>query len=299
MKKQPGKTVIIIAGPTAVGKTALAIDITRHYNTSIISADSRQCFRELNIGVARPSIEELQQVEHYFIATHSITEEVTAVTFEEYALKKVNELFEKHDVVVMTGGTGLYIRAFCEGLDEIPEIPVDIRQTLMREYDALGIDWLRNQVKEKDPEFFAQGENQNPARLLRALEVKLTTGESILHFRKGNKKQRDFDIIKIGLELPREELYTRINQRVDKMMEMGLLEEVKGLMQYRELNALQTVGYSELFDYIDENTSLERAIELIKRHTRRYAKRQMTWFKKDQEFQWFSPSEGSAIINLL
>lgn len=295
LKKNPTKTVIIIAGPTAVGKTAIAIDIARHFQTEIISADSRQCFRELNIGVARPSVSELAAVPHHFIASHSIHDEVTAITFEQYALQKTGELFQQNDYVVMTGGTGLYIRAFCEGLDEIPEVPPHIRAALSRAYEEQGIEWLQHEVKQKDPVFFNTGEVQNPRRLLRALEVLEATGRSILHFRKGAKLARNFGIIKVGLELPKEQLRHRIDARVDSMIKSGLIEEVKSLTGWKQLNALQTVGYSEIFDYLDGKTDLPQAIEKIKAHTRQYAKRQMTWFKKDMDMEWCTPDAGAVL----
>lgn len=282
------KTVIIICGPTSVGKTAVAIQIAKHYNTEIISADSRQCFKELNIGVARPTVEELQEVKHHFIASHRIKEEVTAATFEQYALEKSNELFKTHDVVVMVGGTGLYIKAFCEGLDKIPETKSEIRSQIMKDYTEKGLGWLQGEIERKDPEYFAAGEIQNPQRMMRALEVVESTGQSILNFRKGEKTVRDFNIIKIGLELPKEELQRNINNRVDKMMTNGLLNEVKQLIPYKDLNALQTVGYAELFDYLDGEMELDDAVERIKINTRQYAKRQMTWFRKDAEIKWVS-----------
>lgn len=293
------KTIIILAGPTAVGKTAAAIVIANHFNTEIISADSRQCYRELNIGVARPSPSELKQVPHHFIASHSIHEEVTAISFEQYALQKTNELFAKHNVVVMVGGTGLYIKAFCEGLDAIPNINPDIRKQIIKQYEEGGIEWLQKQLSEKDPLYFAAGEIQNPQRMMRALEVIEATGQSITHFQKGNKAQRNFNSIKIALELPREELVTRINTRVDDMMEQGLLQEAAALKEFQSLNALQTVGYSEMFSYLNGEISIDKAVELIKTHTRQYAKRQMTWFKRDEDFQWYSPFQLNEIINYL
>lgn len=299
LKLSPDKTVIIIAGPTAVGKTAVAIDMAKHLGTEIISADSRQCFKEMNIGVARPSQAELQQVPHHFIASHSIHEEVTAITFEQYALAKASELFHSHDTVVMTGGTGLYIKAFCEGLDTIPEVSPQVRNKITGNYEREGLGWLQNQIKEKDPEFYHSGEIQNPQRLMRALEVVEATGESILHFRQGKKIVRDFAIKKIGLELPREELRLRIDNRVNKMIADGLVGEVKSLWPYKELNALQTVGYTELFDYLENKKTLAEAVEEIKTHTRQYAKRQLTWFKKDKSIEWFSPLDISAILKIL
>lgn len=296
MHSRKHKTVIIICGPTAVGKTAIAIQLARHFQTSIISADSRQCFKELNIGVARPSVEELQAVPHFFIASHSIHEEVSAASFEQYALQKAGELFQMNDVVVMVGGTGLYINAFCEGLDEIPEVEQEVRNKIVESYKEKGLSWLQDEIKSKDPDFFFVGEIQNPQRMMRALEVMESTGRSILSFRKGEKARRDFAIVKIGIELPREELNKRIDARVEAMMKAGLPDEVQQLLPFKELNALQTVGYAELFEYLGGNTSLEKAVTEIKTHTRQYAKRQMTWFKRDKEIMWFDPEEKDKII---
>ncbi len=288
---QKNKTVVIVVGPTAAGKTSAAIELAKRFQTEIISADSRQCFKELNIGVARPSEKELQTVKHHFIASHSIHDNVNAGTFEQYALQKVNDLFQTHDFIIMTGGTGLYIKAFYEGMDEIPDVPDEIHGTIISRYNEEGLEWLQKEVQQKDLEFYKSGEIQNPQRLMRALEVAEATGKSILEFRKGRKEKRDFNIIRIGLELPREELHRNINIRVDKMIQAGLVEEVKELLAYKNLNALQTVGYSEIFAYLDRKISLEEAIELIKKNTRQYAKRQMTWFKKDKEIKWFAPNE--------
>ncbi|MBL7738127.1 MAG: tRNA (adenosine(37)-N6)-dimethylallyltransferase MiaA [Chitinophagaceae bacterium] len=290
------KKVIIIAGPTAVGKTAVAIEVAKHFNTEIISADSRQCFKELAIGVARPSDSELETVPHHFIASHSIQEEVNAVTFEQYALQKVYELFEKHDTVVMVGGTGLYIKAFCEGLDDIPAIDPAVREKVIKQYEENGVQWLQEEVKQKDPAFYKAGEIQNPQRMMRALEVVEATGQSVLYYRKGEKAKRDFAIIKIGLELPKEQLHHRIHTRADQMIGAGLVNEVKDLLPFKNLNALQTVGYAEIIDYLDGNISLENAVEQIKTHTRQYAKRQMTWFRKDKEIKWFTPLQVKEII---
>lgn len=290
------KTVILIAGPTAVGKTAVAIELAKHFNTEIISADSRQCFKEISIGVAKPSATELKEVKHHFINSHSIHDTVTAASFEKYALEKVAELFQQHDVVVMVGGTGLYIKAFCDGMDVIPAVDETLRRELQQNYQQHGMEWLQQQLQRYDPLFTEQGEMQNPQRMLRALEVVRSTGSSILHFRKGAKQHRDFNIIKIGLDLPREELYQRINHRVDVMMNEGLLQEVKGVYPLRHLNALQTVGYRELFDFFDGNMSLEKAIDKIKQNSRHYAKRQLTWFKRDETMQWFHPYRKKEIV---
>jgi len=289
MASAKNKKVIVIAGATAVGKTAIAIELAKHFKTEIISADSRQCFKELNIGVARPSKKELENVKHHFIASHSIHDNINAGTFERYALQKTKKLFQTHDIVIMTGGTGLYIKTFCEGMDEIPKVPDEIRSRIVSEYEQKGLNWLQNEVRQKDPKFYEVGEIQNPQRLMRALEVAEANGRSILEFHKGKKVERDFNIIKIGLELSREELQRNINGRVDKMIETGLVEEVRNLLPYKSLHALQTVGYSEIFDHLDGRITLDEAIDLIKKNTRQYAKRQMTWFKKDKEIRWFSP----------
>lgn len=286
------KTVVIVAGPTGVGKTAIAIQLARHFKTEIISADSRQCYKELNIGVARPSPEELNAIPHHFIASHSIHEKVDAVVFEQYALQKVNELFQNHNTLIMAGGTGLYIKAFCEGMDEIQEVKEDVRKKIMNEYEINGIKWLQKEIEQKDPAYYKSGEIKNPQRMMRALEVIESTGKSILQFRSGRKVKRDFNIVKIGLELSKEELHRNIESRVNRMIEAGLLNEVKNLLPNRNLNALLTVGYSELFEYLDNTISFEKAIEQIKINTKHYAKRQMTWFRKDKEIRWV---DGKAV----
>ena len=289
------KTVIIIAGPTAVGKTAVAIEIAKHFSTEIISADSRQCYKELNIGVARPSDEELATVPHHFIASHSVNDIVNAGVFEQYALEKTNQLFQQSDVLVMVGGTGLYIKAFCEGMDFIPQVPDQIRKEVIKAYNKNGLPWLQEHVKTLDPQFYDVGEVQNPQRLMRALEIFYATKKSILDFRKGNKETRDFKLAKIALELPQEMLYQNINERVDKMMESGLLDEVRSLMPYQHLNALQTVGYKELFDHLNGKIALTDAVAEIKKNTRQYSKRQLTWFKKDKDYAWFQPGHVDKI----
>ena len=279
-------TVYIIVGPTAVGKTSFAISLAQHLKTEIISADARQCYAELSIGVARPSLEELSKVPHHFIASHSVNETVNAQVFENYALAKADELFKTHHSVVMVGGTGLYIKAFCEGLDLIPAIDPAIREDIIKQYEKLGLRWLQKEVSVKDPMYWAKGEQQNPQRLMRALEVMLGTGASIVSFQIKNKITRPFNIVKVGLELPRAQLYERINQRVISMVENGLETEVRNLLPQNHLNALQTVGYSEWMPYFEGNLSKEKVIENIQQNTRHYAKRQMTWFKKDPEITW-------------
>lgn len=290
------KTIILLTGPTASGKTATGIRLAKHFQTEIISADSRQCYKELNIGVARPSPAQLQEVPHHFIATHSIKDEVTAVTFEQYALKKATSLFQHHDHVVMVGGTGLYIRAFCEGLDDIPAVDPAIRENITRNYESQGLNWLQEQVREKDPQFYKAGEIQNPQRMMRALEVLESTGKSILTFRDRPKTPRDFRIVKLGLDIPKDILHQRIHNRVDQMMEAGLQEEVRSLLPYRELNALQTVGYTELFEFLDDKISLATAVTKIKTNTRQYARRQLTWFRRDKEIQWGSAEELMDLV---
>ena len=281
------KTVYIIVGPTAVGKTSFAIDLAKALKAEIISADARQCYQELNIGVARPSAEELQAVPHHFIASHSIKEEINASFFENWAMEKVNSLFQSKDAVVMVGGTGLYIKAFCEGLDVIPAIDPLIREQIIQQYEKLGLRWLQKELSVKDPLYWAKGEQKNPQRLMRALEVFNGTGASIVSFQNKKAITRPFKIVKIGLELPREQLYERINERVLKMVEAGLENEVKGLEAVSHLNALQTVGYSEWKVYFDKQISKEKVIEAIQQNTRHYAKRQMTWFKRDAGIDWF------------
>ncbi|HEY1020710.1 MAG TPA: tRNA (adenosine(37)-N6)-dimethylallyltransferase MiaA [Flavisolibacter sp.] len=293
------KKVIIIAGPTAVGKTAVGIAVAKHFGTEIISADSRQCYREMAIGVARPSKAELAEVPHHFIASHSIHEKLTAATFEAYALEKASEIFNRADDLVMVGGTGLYIKAFTDGMDAIPAVPADVHDRVLEGYRQNGLSWLQEKVQILDPQFFRQGEILNPQRLMRALEVVETTGKSILSFRTGEKKERPFAVIKIALELPREQLYQRINHRVDNMMEQGLLNEVRSLQPFHHLNALQTVGYKELFDHLAGKYSLAEAVEAIKRNTRHYAKRQLTWFRKDNEYRWLPPDATEVIRQLI
>jgi tRNA dimethylallyltransferase len=282
-------TVYIVVGPTAVGKTKYAIALAQKLQTEIISADARQCYQELNIGVARPSLEELATVPHHFIASHSIQETVNAGTFEQYALAKSAELLAQFGSVVMVGGTGLYIKAFVEGMDQIPAIDPAVRSQIQQDLLIKGMDWLQTQVQAKDPAYWAQadqGEQQNTQRLSRALEVVIGTGQSILSFQLQSRKSRSFNIQKIGLELPREQLYDRINQRVIKMVDMGLEAEVNALLPQFHLNALQTVGYQEWLPYFEGHQTKEAVIQAIQQNTRHYAKRQMTWFKKDPEINW-------------
>ena len=279
-----------MVGPTAVGKTSFAIALAKALDTEIISADARQCYKEMNIGVARPSANELKAVPHHFIASHSVNENINASFYENWAMEKLENLFTRNEAVVMVGGTGLYIKAFCEGLDLIPAIDAEIRENIIAQYEKLGMRWLQKEVSVKDPKYWEKGEQKNPQRLMRALEVMLGTGSSIISFQNKKAVERPFKIVKIGLELPREELYERINTRVLNMVEEGLEKEVKGLETYAHLNALQTVGYSEWKDYFEEKISKEKVIENIQQNTRHYAKRQMTWFKRDPAITWFNAS---------
>jgi tRNA dimethylallyltransferase len=281
------KTIYIVMGPTAVGKTSFAIALAQALNTEIISADARQCYKEMNIGVARPSSDELKAVPHHFIASHSITENINASFYENWAMEKVESIFARKDAVVMVGGTGLYIKAFCEGLDLIPAIDAEIRENIITKYEQLGMRWLQKEVSVKDPLYWEKGEQKNPQRLMRALEVMIGTGNSIISFQNKKAIERPFKIVKIGLELDREELYQRINDRVLNMVNEGLEKEVKSLQNSAHLNALQTVGYSEWKDFFEQKISLQKVIENIQQNTRHYAKRQMTWFKRDPAIAWF------------
>jgi tRNA dimethylallyltransferase len=293
------KTLILIAGPTAVGKTDTAIQLANHYNTVVVSADSRQFYREMSIGTAKPNADELAAAKHYFIDSHSITESFSVGDFEKEALALLDDLFQQHDVVILAGGSGLYIKAICEGFDDLPTADPGIRHRLNQDFTEKGIHYLQEQLKTADPDYYAQVDLNNPQRLIRALEVFETTGKPFSSFRTSAINKRPFHIIKFGLNLPREILYQRINQRVDLMVEQGLLDEVKTLLPYRHLNALNTVGYSELFDYFDGKIDLNRALELIKQNTRRFAKRQLTWFNKDKEFIWLEPGEVDKMVEIV
>lgn len=291
------RTVILIVGPTASGKTALSLELAKHYNTEIISSDSRQCFKELNIGVAKPSYEALNSIKHYFINSHSIHDNVNAQVFEKYALDAVENIFQKNDIAIMVGGTGMYIKAFCEGLDEMPEIDVNIRNQIIKRYSENGLSWLQNEIEKKDPVFWKNAEQKNPQRLMRALEVITSTGKSITVFRKNVKVHRPFVIKKIGINLLKEQLHLNIENRVDEMIKQGLVDEVKYLYPYKHINALHTVGYKEIFDFLDKKITLSEAIEQIKKNTKNYAKRQLTWFKKDKEIKWVKEVTSKEVFN--
>lgn len=290
------KTLVVIVGPTGIGKTALAIVLARHFSTEIISADSRQFFKEMEIGTAKPSPEELAAAPHHFIDSHSIETLFSTGDFEIQALQLLEELFKKQDLLIMVGGSGLYIDAVCNGLDDLPDTDLNIREKLKEQLEKEGIASIKEQLKTHDPEYYEKVDQANPQRMVRGLEFFLSTGEKLSSYQTNSKKQRPFNIIKIGLNMDRSALYQQINHRVDKMMEAGLLEEVKGLQDYRKYNALNTVGYSELFDYLDGNITLETAIDKIKQNTRRFAKRQLTWFRRDDSTAWFEPTESKAVI---
>lgn len=290
------KTLIVIAGPTAVGKTEIAIRLAQYFNTSIVSADSRQCYREMRIGTAVPEDAELQIVPHYFIHSHSVHQSLNVGNYEELALNYLKQIFQEKDIAVLVGGTGLYIKAVCEGIDEMPAIEQKVQEEVNLLFQQEGMEGLQCALKEEDPEFYENGEIQNPHRAIRALSFKRSVGATILNYRTGQVKKRPFRIIKIALELPRAELYERINQRVEKMMQEGLLEEVKTLYHLKHLKNLQTVGYTELFDYLEGKCSLDSAVQLIQQHSRNYAKRQLTWLRKDKEFHWFSPNDFPQIL---
>lgn len=288
--------LIVIAGPTAVGKTALSIRLAQYLQTEILSADSRQFFREMSIGTARPDKKEMQGIPHHFTGHLSISESYNVSDFEQDSVALLEQLFQKKNTAVMVGGSGLYIKAVCEGIDTLPDPDPDLRQQLVRSYENEGIEILQKRLFELDRPYYHEVDKHNPKRLMRAIEVCETTGKKYSDLRLQQPKPRPFRILKIGLELPRQELFERIHQRTDKMMEHGLLEEAKRLAPFRRLNALNTVGYKELFRYLDGTINLEQAVTDIKTNTRRYAKRQMTWFKKDTEFTWYHPSQLHEII---
>jgi tRNA dimethylallyltransferase len=292
----PLKTILIIAGPTASGKTELAIRLAKYFHTAIISADSRQCFRELNIGTAKPSPAQLAEVPHYFINSHSVHDDFGAGQWAAAALQKLDELFAKQNVVIVCGGTGLYLKALTEGLDELPPADKSIRQRMKSQYEKNGLDWLRNLILEKDPLYFQMVDSNNPARLLRAAELIEQTGRPFSELIGKGGTPLPFAVKAYVPEWNRQELYSRINQRVENMMAEGLLEEVKCLRDLSKMNALQTVGYRELFEHLDGKISLKDAVEKIKQHTRNYAKRQLTWFRNQGQFRFVPVSEAYELI---
>ena len=293
------KTLIVIAGPTASGKTAFSIKLAKALETVIISADSRQFYKEMSIGTAAPTPEELLQVKHYFIHHISIEDKYDVADYEHEALQLLDELFKTHDQVVMTGGSGLFIDAVCNGIDEMPDIQPEVRHKVETMLKEGGIDALSKELQQLDPEYFAVVDQQNPRRLQRALEVCYQTGQPFSSFRTGAKVERSFEIKKFALLWDRQALIKRIDRRVDMMMKQGLLEEAKAFYPKRQLNALNTVGYKELFSYFDGACTLTEAVEQIKIHTRQYAKRQMTWLRKDNSYRWITPDEVDNVVNTL
>ena len=293
------KTLIIIAGPTAIGKTALAISLAKHFKTEIISADSRQFYREMNIGTAKPSEAELKEVKHHLINSHSVLDQFNAGDFEKESIELINKLFLNHDQVIMAGGSGLFINAVSHGFDQLPIATEEIRNYFNTILEEKGIKFLQDQLKKIDPVYYKEVDIYNPQRIIRALEVFECSGETFSSLRTNIKKQRPFNIVKIGLNTDRNIVYERINLRVDQMIKDGLIKEVEGLKSFRHLNPLNTVGYSEIFDYLEGKSNREEAIEKIKQNTRRFAKRQLTWFKKSEDIKWYRPDELEPMIKYL
>ena len=291
------KTLIIIAGPTGIGKTAVGIALAKHFKTEIISADSRQLFKELSIGTAVPSANELTEVRHYFIHSHSVKDNYNASKFENEVLELLNKLFQKLNQVLMVGGSMLYINAICKGIDTMPDVDQEIRLTLKEQLKSEGIESLRLQLKNLDPDYYFNVDLKNPARIIHALEICMMTGKPYSYFRSNPQKERQFRILKIGLNCDRDKLHQRINLRVDKMVKDGLENEARKVYELKYLNALNTVGYREWFSFFDGKITHEKAIELIKRNSRRYARKQLTWFRKDPEMHWFEPHQISEIIS--
>ena len=298
------KTLIVITGPTAVGKTALCLDLARHFNIPIINADSRQIFRELKIGTAAPTEEQLRQVRHYFVGTLGLEDYYSASMYEQQVMALLDELFQQSDYALLSGGSMMYIDAVCNGIDDIPTVDDETRVTMKRRLQEEGLEALCEELRRLDPEHWAIVDRKNPRRVVHALEICHMTGRTYTSFRKKElgdtsrlyPSSRPFRIVKIALTRPREELYNRINVRVDLMMQQGLLDEARRLLPYRHLNALNTVGYKEMFAYFDNTWSLDEAVERMKGNTRRYARKQLTWFKKDNEVTWFSPDDEQQII---
>lgn len=288
---QCSKTLLLILGPTGVGKTELSLRVAEHFGSPILSCDSRQVFRAIPIGTAAPTAEEQARVKHYFIATRELEEDYNAGQYERDAIALMEELFRTHDTLVMTGGSMLYADAVCNGLDDLPSVPETIRAQVQQAYETQGLAWLQSEVQRLDPAYWYIVDQQNPARLIHCIEISLATGQPYSSLRTNTRKNRPFRILKIGLERPREELYDRINRRVEQMIADGLVEEAKAVYPLRHLNSLQTVGYRELFAHFDGEYDLARAIELIQQNSRHYAKRQMTWFRRDKDIHWLNANE--------
>jgi tRNA dimethylallyltransferase len=292
-------TLIVVTGPTAVGKTALTIEIAKHYGIPIINADSRQIYQELKIGTASPTAEQMQQVKHYFVGTKSITDYYNASMYEQEVVQLLEKLFVDSPIQLLSGGSMMYIDAVCNGIDDIPTVRDDIRNEMKRRYQEEGLDALCEDLRRLDPEHYEVVDRQNHRRVIHALEICYQTGKTYTSFRTQKRKERPFQIVKIGLTRDRQELYDRINQRVDTMMSEGLLDEVRSVSAYRSTNALNTVGYKELFDYIDGRWPLEEAVERIKGNTRRYARKQLTWYKRDEQVTWFHPDQQNKILKFI
>lgn len=293
------KNLIVLIGPTAVGKTELSLQLAEHYKTCIISADSRQLYKDLEIGTAAPTPSQLQRVKHYFIGTLKLTDYYSAAQYETDVLSLLDTLFLEQDTIVLTGGSMMYIDAVCKGIDDIPTVDEDTRKLLLDRYEAEGLDRLCSELKLLDPEYYKIVDLKNPKRVIHALEICYMTGKTYTSFRTRTNKKRPFNIIKIGLTRDREELYQRINQRVDLMIEEGLIDEGKSVYPYRHLNSLNTVGYKEIFNYLDGTWELPFAIDKIKQNSRIYSRKQMTWFKRDQEIKWFHPEQKTEIFEYL
>ena len=293
------KTLLVILGPTGVGKTDISLRLAEKYAAPIVSSDSRQIFRELKIGTAAPTEAELSRATHYFIGSKSVFDDYSAGQYEEDALQLLNELFQKHDVVLLTGGSMMYIDAVCHGMDDIPQVPPAIRAFWQNEYAEKGLEFIQNELKRVDEQHYQEVDLKNPKRVLHALEICTATGHTFSELRTGQRKQRDFEILKIGLNRPREELYERINLRVEQMMAQGLLNEARPFYPHKHLNTLNTVGYKELYKYLDSEWTLDFAVNMIKQDSRRYAKRQMTWFNRDNEIHWFHPEHEKEIITFI
>ena len=293
------KKTILIVGPTAVGKTTLSIKLAEKLNTEIISCDSRQFYKELKIGTSPPSSNDLLKIKHHFIHNRSITQEYNAGLFEIDVIQVIEQLYQTYDTIIVVGGSGLYVDAICKGFDTLPKVSKKTREQLTMEYQKKGIDWLQKKVKNADPNLYANCDKKNPQRLLRALEIFQETGKKLSSFKSNTIKKRPFEIIKIGLNINRKMLYDQINQRVDMMIEDGLIEEVRSLLKFQNINALKTVGYQEVFEYLNGQCTLQDAVRNIKKNTRRFAKRQLTWFKKDREIKWFEPHDLTKIERLI